>query len=215
MKEKVEQYAKEMEENLHTLKEHIKNRITYLEENLDFRREFEAEFDKCVQWLDQAETIISTEVRGTINIAILDEHHHKFKKLKRDEEENRKRVTDVFLKANEILPKLSDADRISLQNQMDDVCDKQNHVTDTVNAKISSLVKNIEVYKSTAQKIENSVNHLTEIQRQIRLLNKPIGYRVEDAEDVLEAYGKILDNLKAFKIQMEDLQKTAGTNVSE
>ena len=48
MKEKIEKDAKEMEENLHTLKEHIKTRITYLEENLDFRREFEAEFDKCV-----------------------------------------------------------------------------------------------------------------------------------------------------------------------
>merc|ERR1719310_2233939 len=113
------------------------------------------------------------------------------------------------------MEKLTDVDRISLQTQMDDVCDKQNHVADTVSAKINNLVKNIDVYKTTAQKIENSVNHLTEIQRQIRLLNKPIGYRVEDAEEVLEAYGKILDNLKAFKIQMEDLQKTAGTNVSE
>ena len=214
-KDKVEKEAKEMEESLRALKEHIKQRVTYLEENLDFRREFETEFDKCVQWLDQAETIISTEVRGTINIAILDDHHHKFKKLKRDEEENRNRVTGVFMKANEILPKLSDADRISLQTQMDDVCDKQNHVTDTVNAKIDNLVKNIDKYKNTAQKIEDSVNHLTEIQRQIRLLNKPIGYRVEDAEDVLDAYETILNNLKEFKLQMEDLQKTAGTNVNE
>jgi nesprin-1 len=215
MKEKVEKDAEEMEDSLRTLKDHIRNRITYLEENLDFRREFEAEFDKCVQWLDQADTIITTEVRGTINIAILDDHHHKFQKLKRDEEENRKRVTDVFMKANQVLPKLSDADRISLQTQMDDVCDKQNHVTDTVNAKIDNLVKNIDVYKNTAQKIEDSVNHLTEIQRQIRLLNKPIGYRVEDAEDVLDAYETILNNLKDFKVQMEDLQKTAGTNVNE
>ena len=55
-------------------------------------------------------------------------------------------------------------------------------------------------YKLTAQKIEDSVAHLTEIQRQIRLLNKPIGYRVEDAEDVLEAYERILNNLKDFKV---------------
>ena len=107
------------------------------------------------------------------------------------------------------MEKLTDTDRISLQKQMDDVCDKQNHVADTVNAKINNLVKNIDVYKMTAQKIENSVNHLTEIQRQIRLLNKPNGYRFEDAEDVLDAYGKILNNLKSFKSQIEDLQKTA------
>ena len=215
MKKQVEEYSKEINTLLSSLKEGIKTRIVYLEDKIESRRAFEAEFDKCVAWLDQADAILSTEVRGTINIAILDEHHNKFRKLKRDEEENRERVTEVFDKANQIMNKLCDADRIILQSQMDEVCDKQNHVADTVQAKIENLVRNISVYKLTAQKIEDSVNHLTEIQRQIRLLNKPIGYRVEDAEDVLEAYEKILSNLKDFKIQMEDLQKTAGTNVNE
>ena len=214
-KEKLNSQSKELEETVKTLKEQVKNRISYLDDELDSRRDFEAELEKCVSWLDQADTILTTEVRGTINIAILDDHHNKFKRLKKAEEENRERVTDVFETANKFLDKLSDADRIHLQTQLDDVCDKQNHVADTINAKISNLVRNIEIYKSTAQKIEDSVNHLTEIQTQIRLLNKPIGYRVEDAEDVLDAYGKILDNLKAFKVQMEDLQETAGTNVSE
>ena len=215
LKSKIEQNSIEIDSSLKDLKEKVKSRITHLEGKVDLHREFETEFEKCVSWLDQAETILSTEVRGTINIAILDEHHNKFKRLKKNEEENRERVTIVFEKANIIMERLTDADRISLQTQMDDVCDKQNHIADTVNAKIANLVKNISIYKSTAQKIEDSVNHLTEIQRQIRLLNKPIGYRVEDAEDVLEAYGKILENLKSFKAQMEDLQKTAGTNVNE
>ena len=214
-KEKIEIQSHELEAGLKSLKEQMKSRVSYLEDELDMRRDFETELDKCVSWIDQAETILTTEVRGTINIAILDDHHNKFKRLKKAEEENRECVTDVFETASKFLDKLSDADRIFLQTQLDDVCDKQNHVADTINAKISSLVRNIDIYKSTAQKIEDSVNHLTEIQTQIRLLNKPIGYRVEDAEDVLEAYGKILDNLKAFKIQMEDLQKTAGTNVTE
>merc|ERR1719193_855895 len=215
MKKQVEAYGTEINTMLATLKDGLKKRISYMEDIVESRREFEAEFDKCVTWLDQADAILSTEVRGTINIAILDDHQNKFKKLKRDEEENRERVTEVFEKANAIMAKLSDADKISLQSQMDDVCDKQNHVADTVQAKIENLVKNINIYKLTAQKIEDSVNHLTEIQRQIRLLNKPIGYRVEDAEDVLDAYETILNNLKDFKVQMEDLQKTAGTNVNE
>ena len=214
-KEDLEKQAKDMEESVMSLKTSFKNHITYLEDELDFRRDFESDLEKCSSWIHQAETILTTEVRGTINIAILDDHHNKFKRLKKAEDDNRVLVTEVFETASKILEKLSDADRISLQTQLDEICDKQNHIADTINAKISSLVRNIEIYKSTAQKIEDSVNHLTEIQTQIRLLNKPIGYRVEDAEDVLEAYGKILENLKAFKIQMEDLQKTAGTNVSE
>ena len=214
-KENLEKQSKDMEESIASLKSQYKTHISYLEDELDFRRDFESDVEKCSSWINQAETILTTEVRGTINIAILDDHHNKFKRLKKAEEDNRVLVTEMFETASKILEKLSDADRITLQTQLDDICDKQNHIADTINAKISSLVRNIEIYKSTAQKIEDSVNHLTEIQTQIRLLNKPIGYRVEDAEDVLEAYGKILDNLKAFKIQMEDLQKTAGTNVSE
>ena len=42
-----------------------------------------------------------------------------------------------------------------------------------------------------------------------------IFYRVEDAEDVLKAYEEILNNLKDFKVQMEDLQGTSNTNVNE
>ena len=214
-RESQEKQSRGLETSLATLKEELKNRLQYLENELTSRRDFESDIDACNIWIDQAETILSTEVRGTINLAVLDDHHNKFKRLKVAEEENRNKVAEVFQTANSFLDKLSDADRISLQTKLDEVCDRQNYVADNINAKISNLVRNIEVYKNTAQKIEDSVNHLTEIQTQIRLLNKPIGYRVEDAEDVLEAYAKILDNLKAFKIQMEDLQRTAGSNVTE
>ena len=215
LKENIENHSSELVEDLDMLKNMIKEKITTLEDNLDERKDFESDLEKCNLWLDHADTILTTEIRGTINIAILDDHHNKFKRLKRAEEENREKVTDVFETASKFMETLSDADRIALQTILDDVCDRQNQIADTINAKISNLVRNIDIYRTTAQKIEDSVNHLTEIQTQIRLLNKPIGYRVEDAEDVLEAYGKILENLKAFKIQMEDLQKTAGTNVNE
>merc|ERR1711915_273954 len=105
VRSQIEKNSKEIDSSLKVLKDHIKKRITDLEEKLEFQRDFETDFDKCVSWLDQAETILSTEVRGTINIAILDEHHYKFQKLKRDEEENRRRVTEVFEKANKIMEK--------------------------------------------------------------------------------------------------------------
>ena len=210
-----EQQFKELEQSLTLLKETLRTKFEEFENQLKDRKQFETEIDTCNSWINQSEIILTTEVRGTINLAMLDDHHNKFKRLKDAEEENRKLVGDVFETASNFMDQLSDSDRISLQTMLDEMCDKQNYVADSINAKISNLVRNIEVYKKTAQKIEDSVNHLTEIQTQIRLLNKPIGYRVEDAEDVLEAYEKILENLKAFKIQMEDLQKTAGSNVTE
>ena len=90
-----------------------------------------------------------------------------------------------------------------------------NRVADAAKSKIDDLVLNIQHYRKTAQKIEHSVAHLSTIQQEIRQLNKPIGYRVEDAEDVLTAYEKILKDLKDFKAQLEELHRTSGANVNE
>lgn len=110
---------------------------------------------------------------------------------------------------------MNDADCLTLQNQLDECCDKMNRISDTTKSKMDDLVTNIQHYRKTAQKIEQSVAHLSCIQQEIRQLNKPIGYRVEDAEDVLTAYEKILADLKEFKTQLEDLHKTTGANVNE
>ena len=103
IKAKVDQNSKETDASLKSLKDHIRKRISDLEEKLQLQREYKVKFETCVSWLDQVETILSTEVRGTIDIAILDEHHYKFQKIKRDEEDNRKRVIEVFEKVNKIM----------------------------------------------------------------------------------------------------------------
>ena len=73
-KAKVDQNSKEIDASLKSLKDHIRKRISDLEEKLQLQREYKVKFETCVSWLDLAETILSTEVRGAINIAILDEH---------------------------------------------------------------------------------------------------------------------------------------------
>jgi len=182
---------------------------------LEPRRSFEADLDKCTQWLNRAESIVSSEIRGTVNIATLDQHLHKFRSLKREEDEHRTILTRIVEFGNALMPSLNDADRLILQNTMDEVCDKMNLVADSAKMKIDDLVQNIQHYRKTAQKIEQSVAHLSTIQQEIRKLNKPIGYRVEDAEDVLTAYEKILADLKDFKAQLEELHRTTGANVNE
>ena len=179
------------------------------------RRSFEADLDKCTQWLNRAESIVSSEIRGTVNIATLDQHLHKFKSLKQEEDEHRIILARIVETGNGLMPTLNDADRLTLQNIMDEVCDKMNRVADSAKIKIDDLVQNIQHYRKTAQKIEQSVAHLSTIQQEIRQLNKPIGYRVEDAEDVLSAYEKILTDLKDFKAQLEELHRTSGANVNE
>ena len=84
-------------------------------------------------------------------------------------------------------------------------------VSDKSQRKVDELVRNIEQYRETASKIEESVNHLSEIQREVRRLNRPVGHRVEDAEVALASYEKILADLKRFKLQLEELHRELST----
>ena len=206
---------KEVEQSFEELKNKLKTRIQSLEDKIDPRKQFEADLDASVQWLDKAENIVNMEMRGTVNIATLDEHLQKFKILKKEEDETRQALSQLVDQANGIMPTLGDADQLTLQSTMDEACDKLNQVSDATKKKVESLVKNIDHYRNTASKIEESVTHLNQIQREIKQLNKPIGHRVEDAEDVLGSYEKILADLKSFKQQLEDLHRTSGANVNE
>jgi polyhydroxyalkanoate synthesis regulator phasin len=64
------------------------------------------------------------------------------------------RIVEV---GNELLPTLNDADRLTLQNSMDELCDKMNLVADAAKSKIDDLVQNIQHYRKTAQKIEQVI----------------------------------------------------------
>ena len=61
-----------------------------------------------------------------VNIATLDEHLRKYKGLKEEEEANRATVRRLVEQAEGIVPTLSDPDRLTLQNLLDDTCDRMN-----------------------------------------------------------------------------------------
>merc|ERR1711915_4728 len=52
VRSQIEKNSKKIDSSLKVLKDHIKKRITDLEEKLEFQRDFETDFDKCVSWLD-------------------------------------------------------------------------------------------------------------------------------------------------------------------
>ena len=205
----------ELESKIGSLKRSVIDDTSRYEQLLSKRRKFEEELENCGNWLDKASKSLTLEIEGTVNIATLDEHLQKFKALKEEEDGIRESLTNLVDLSNDILPNLSDGDRLLLQNKMDRECDRLNHISEASNRRLDDLIKNIEHYRKTAIKIEESVAQLNEIQGQIKLLNKPIGHKVEDAKDVLGAYEKILNDLREFKRQLEDLHNTAGTNVSE
>ena len=93
-------------------------------------RTFERELEATRQWLSKAEGAVGAETASAasapVNIATLDEHLRKYKGLKEEEEANRATVRRLVEQAEGIVPTLSDPDRLTLQNLLDDTCDRMN-----------------------------------------------------------------------------------------
>ena len=94
-------------------------------------RTFERELEATRQWLSKAEGAVGAETAASgtaapVNIATLDEHLRKYKGLKEEEEANRATVRRLVEQAEGIVPTLSDPDRLTLQNLLDDTCDRMN-----------------------------------------------------------------------------------------
>ncbi len=70
---------KEIERTFEDFKVKLRTRVSDLEEKIEPRRRFEAELDACCQWLARAEGALAAEMRGTVNIATLDDHLQKFR----------------------------------------------------------------------------------------------------------------------------------------
>ncbi|QQP31634.1 Nesprin1like [Caligus rogercresseyi] len=86
---------------------------------------------------------------------------------------------------------------------------------DSSKRKIDEMVNNINSFRETASKVQSSATRLSEVHSEIRSLNRPIGYRVEDAENSYKSYEHILNDLRKFKAELEELNRSTGANVME
>ncbi len=63
-----------------------------------------------------------------------------FRTLKKEEDDTRESLTRLVDQANQMLPELSDADRLTLQDEMDTACDKMNRISERTAKKVCQKV---------------------------------------------------------------------------
>lgn len=186
------------------LKKESNQKISALTDLLQGRRQFEAEVDKCQRWLNEAEVATSTEIR-TANIGVLEEQLAKYEKLYKEAMQISDDIDKITEQGKAILPTVSEADKLSLSEQLKAMRDKHARIAAIIRDRSNSLRENIQIQKDAASKIAETVQFMNEIQKELKDLNRPIGSKVEDVAGMLTAYEKILVDLKANKAQLVDL----------
>ncbi|XP_008555407.1 muscle-specific protein 300 kDa isoform X6 [Microplitis demolitor] len=194
-----------LNEDYDALKKEAAEKQASLADLLQGRKAFENEIDRCQRWIKEAETATSSDVR-TSSVDVLREQLAKYDRLKQEAKAFGEDVEKIMQQGKSILPTVSDADKLELSDQLKSMKDAHNRVAGVINERAAALHKSIAEAEEAAARVAEAVQFMSDIQKELNNLNKPIGSRVEDVEGMLVAYEKILGDLKANKAKLSDLQ---------
>ncbi|XP_059468655.1 muscle-specific protein 300 kDa isoform X2 [Neocloeon triangulifer] len=211
-KAKLQEIMDDLSERYIILTKKLAAKIECLGELNVGRKEFETDLENCWHWLKQAAVSVSADIHTT-NIDLMQDHLEKYVKLEGEAVENGKLVERVFTLGSSILPSVSEADRVSLTEQLSSLKKEHYSMSAIIRERLESLKKAIGASQQAAEQLQETINFMTTIRQEIMELNKPIGSKVEDVQGVLSSYEKILGDLKQYKQKLGELDPSKTTDL--
>jgi nesprin-1 len=94
----------------------------------------------------------------------------------------------IIQQGKAILPTVSEADKLTLSEQLNGMKDKHGRISTVIGDRSSALKDQIRNCKEVAAKVEECVNFMSDIQKELKELNRPGGSKVEDVQGMLASY---------------------------
>ncbi|KAF5292003.1 hypothetical protein FQA39_LY14120 [Lamprigera yunnana] len=210
-RERLQNLLDEVKEEYENLKQESQQKISALGDLLQGRKQFENEIDKCNNWLKEAEVATCAEIRAP-NLEVLEEQLAKYEKLEQESRKVKDDIDKITEQGKAILPTITESDKIALNDVLSTLRDRHAIIAGIITDRTSALKQNIQQQREAAARLAESLQYLEDIQNQLKELNKPIGSKVEDVQNILSEYERILNDLKANKGKLSDV---SGTNIPE
>ncbi|XP_037073133.1 uncharacterized protein LOC119094164 [Pollicipes pollicipes] len=132
--------------------------------------------------------------------------------LQEEYDAHRQQLAGVLETSQRLLPGLRAPDRLTLTDSLATLNAHYGEVGTRIEERAEAFRSASERQQAVNTKIASSVTYLTEIKKEIRTLNKPMGSGVEDAQGILSSYEEVLQKLREFRNQLESLQdQTVGS----
>jgi len=113
---------------------------------------------------------------------------------------------------NAIIDSLNKADQIEIEGTLQSLLDSYTRVSTGVKERCQSLQSIVTQQREVAAKVDESIEFLNKIQEDMRSMNKPIGFRPEDAQTTLNSYELLLAELRLYRDKMDELQRRTSGN---
>jgi len=112
-----------------------------------------------------------------------------YDKLNCDADKIGDEIEKIIQQGKAVLPTVSEADKLTLSEQLNGMKDKHSRIAAIIRDRSDALKDQIRNCKEAAAKLEECVNFMSEIQKELKELNRPVGSKVEDVQGMLASYG--------------------------
>ncbi|CAH1403532.1 unnamed protein product [Nezara viridula] len=172
-----------------------------LKKLLETRLSFEASLEKIQQWLNQAEVSLSADVRGS-SLKVIQEQLDKYSKLNKECQDVKSELEGLCKVGSEM--KLSQADRLTLNDNLGTLEQRRSKIEADILKKLSALGEALENMKQLQMKVDKSNALIGKVKEEMKNLSKPLGCKIEDVQETIDAYQRLLDELKDWDGSLGD-----------
>lgn len=165
------------------------------------KKEYEQDSEGLLNWIKEIEAVMSSSVK-TSSIQILEEQMRKYEGFIKEAESKAYVMKAIQGKADELMENVSEVDRLNITCQVKNLSDKFNLLELKLKERLNGIVDNIRQLKDAQMQISEYTQFILAIQQSIKELNKPIGSKAQDVQNLLKEYENILNKLKAKKAEM-------------
>ncbi|XP_055538750.1 muscle-specific protein 300 kDa isoform X3 [Wyeomyia smithii] len=194
----------EIKSKLETLFETCACKIAYMQQELQKRCEFEKRKEQFLNWLSKAESIVSLDI-NTNGITVLKEQKLVIADMCEQCAAMKQSLKELEAYKASIVPTLSQTDENNVESQMKIINEKWNAINNALNIKHKKLSDHIEEYQLALDKVNSCSEFLTQVQKNIRDLNKPIASKIDNIQDILLSYESILSSLKDRRLELSTI----------
>lgn len=194
--------------DIQTLTLSYNQQLDTIQKILQKKKEYEQDSDGLLNWIKEIEAVLSSNVK-TSSIQILEEQMRKYEGFLKEADSKEFVMKAIQDKADQLMENLSEVDRLNLSCQVKNLSDKFNLLVLKLKERLNGIVDNIKQLKEAQKQIAEYTQFILSIQQAIKELNKPIGSKTEDVQNLLKEYENILNKLKAKKAEMS-MQKISS-----
>lgn len=211
-KEGLHDILTEIDDKMNNVRQTMSGTLNRLSNLLEARRDFEKEVDIAQKWLHQAEVALETDPKSLNTAEVLAEQLKKLETMEDEREAANKRVTSIANLCEDLLPYLTEGDKFSLGEIVADIQDKTSRVNNSISDKTEQVRNTIMLLRRNTERIVQTTQYFSTIQKEIKSLSRPIGRTVEDAQNLLTSYQEVLSKLNDFRKNTDGVP--SGTDVS-